>query len=136
MTAERQFTLEEARLVLHALRPAVEALQAVQQQLRAVKAELNALNRRHLNNGVVAEARTRSLRLDQRRLGEEARTQIGVITAAGAEIKGIDDGLLDFPTTIQGGPAYWCWRAGEDEIDWWHPRSTGFSGRRPISEAT
>ena len=134
MAAEREFTLEEARNVLRAIRPAVEALQGVQHELRAVKAELNALNRRHLNNGVVAEGRTRTLRLEQRRLGEEARTHVGVITGAGAEIKGLDDGLIDFPTTIEGVPAYWCWRAGEDEIEWWHPRSTGFAGRRPVGE--
>ncbi|MPZ99851.1 MAG: DUF2203 family protein [Dehalococcoidia bacterium] len=134
MAAERQFTLEEARTALRSIRSAVEALRDVQRELRAVKAEVNALNRRHLNNGVVAEARTRTLRLEQRRLGEEARTHVGAITGAGAEIKGIDDGLIDFPTTIEGVPAYWCWRAGEDEIEWWHPRSTGFAGRRPVTD--
>lgn len=132
MTGPREFTLEEARSTLAEIRNLVEALQAVQRRLRAVKEEINSLNRRHLNNGVVGERRLRELRRDQRRAGEEAQELVRAITRTGAEIKGIDDGLLDFPTTIDGVPAYWCWRAGEVDIEWWHPRSTGFAGRRPI----
>jgi hypothetical protein len=60
---------------------------------------------------------------------------VGVINAAGAELKSFDAGLLDFPTHIEGVPAYWCWRAGEDDIEWWHPRDTGFAGRRRITTA-
>jgi hypothetical protein len=134
MTGPREFTLEEARSALGAIRHLVESLQAVQRRLRAVKDEITALNRRHMNNGVVGERRLRELRRDQRRVGEEAQELIRSITKTGAEIKGIDDGLLDFPTTIRGVPAYWCWRAGEDDIEWWHPRSTGFAGRQPIED--
>ncbi len=129
------FTLEEAKAALRLIRDTVSGLQRTQAALRAVKEELNALNRRHLNNGIVGERRVRDLNRDQRRLGEEAQRHIVAITGAGAEIKGIDEGLIDFPTTIHGVLAYWCWRAGEDDIDWWHPRTTGFSSRRPIAEA-
>ncbi|MBM4410074.1 MAG: DUF2203 family protein [Chloroflexi bacterium] len=128
------FTLDEARAALLLIRGTVVDLQHTQAALRAVKNELNALNRRHLNNGVVGDRRIRELNREQRRLGEEAQRNIAAITGAGAEIKGIDEGLIDFPTTIQGVLAYWCWRAGEDDIDWWHPRTSGFSGRRPITE--
>lgn len=51
---------------------------------------------------------------------------------AGIEIKDPGRGLVDFPTTIEGYPAYWCWLAGEPEIGWWHRRDAGFAGRRPI----
>lgn len=129
------FTLEEARTALRQIRDVVPDLQRTQVSLRAVKDELNALNRRHLNDGVAGERRLRELTREQRRLGEQAQRQIAAITAVGAEIKGIDEGLIDFPTTIRGVLAYWCWRSGEADIDWWHPRTTGFSGRRPISEA-
>jgi hypothetical protein len=134
MPPAREFTLEEARVALRLVRDAVVELQATQRDLRAVKVQLNTIGRIHLNNGVVREREMRDLRAEQRRLGEDAQRLIRAITSGGAEIKGIDDGLIDFPTTIRGVPAYWCWRAGEDEIDWWHPRSTGFSGRRPVTE--
>ena len=57
---------------------------------------------------------------------------LAAIENAGVEVKSVEDGLLDFPTTIDGVPAYWCWQAGEDAIEWWHPRDTGFAGRRRI----
>jgi hypothetical protein len=135
VTAPREFTLSEARAALRSVRGAVEALQGVQRELRGMREEINALNRRLLNDGVVAEPRMRALRRAQRRLGEEARRHVDAIHGAGAEIKGVDEGLIDFPTTIGGEPAYWCWRAGEQDIEWWHPRSTGIAGRRPVSES-
>lgn len=130
------FTLEEARAALRQIRDSVLELQVTQAALRMVKAELTALNRRHLNNGVVGDRRLRELNIEQRRLGEEAQRHISAITGAGAEIKGLGEGLIDFPTTIHGALAYWCWHAGEGDIEWWHPRTVGFSGRRHIDEAT
>ncbi len=130
----REFTLEEAREALRLVRDAVVELQGRQRELRAVKARLNAINRLHLNNGLFREPELHALRGEQRRLGEEAQRLVRQIMAGGAEIKGIDEGLIDFPTTIEGVPAYWCWRAGEDDIAWWHPRTTGVAGRRPVTE--
>lgn len=132
MTPPREFSLQDAREALATIREHVVALQAVQVQLRAVKAALNALNRRHMNNGVAGERELRERRIEQRRLGEQAEQLVRAITSSGAEIKGIDDGLIDFPTVIDGELAYWCWKAGEDDIEWWHPRATGIAGRRRI----
>ena len=132
MSPPDSFTLAEARAVLARIRGALTSLQQVQQQLRAVSEELRALNRRHLNDGVVAEQRVRTLRQEQQALGEDARLHAFTIRDAGVELKSIDDGLLDFPTEIGGEPAYWCWRTGEEDIGWWHPQSTGFAGRQPI----
>jgi hypothetical protein len=50
----------------------------------------------------------------------------------GVELKGIDDGLIDFPTTREGRVVYLCWRLGEDEIGWWHETDGGFAGRQPL----
>jgi hypothetical protein len=126
------FTLEEARAALQSVRGHLESLQSAQRRLREVREELQALGRRHLNDGVVAEQRVRELRQSQHGLGEEAQRHAFAIRDAGAELKSIEDGLLDFPTEIDGVSAYWCWRTGEDDINWWHPRSTGFAGRQPI----
>lgn len=126
------FTLDEARAALASIREPLAALQAIQSRLREVRDELHALGRRHLNDGVVAEQRVRHLRQEQQRGGEEARAHVVVIRASGAELRSIEDGLLDFPAVIDGVEAYWCWRTGEDDIAWWHPRATGFADRRPI----
>ena len=131
---EREFSLAEARAILETIRDDVEAMREAQRALRAVKAELNALNRVHLNNGHLGDARQRSLRTRQLRFGEEVSRLIASIHATGAVIKGIDDGLVDFPGVIDGVRGYWCWKAGEAEIAWWHPRGTGFADRRSLPE--
>lgn len=59
---------------------------------------------------------------------------VAAIMAAGVEVKGPVEGLVDFPTEIEGGEAYWCWQVEESELEWWHPRDTGFAGRRRIAD--
>jgi len=51
----------------------------------------------------------------------------------GVVIKGIDDGLLDFPSKRFDDEVWLCWKEGEKEIKFWHEKDVGFSGRKPIS---
>lgn len=61
-----------------------------------------------------------------------SQEDMAAAVAAGIELKGAQEGLLDFPAYVDGVPAYWCWKAGERDIMWWHPRDTGFADRRRI----
>jgi hypothetical protein len=47
---------------------------------------------------------------------------------------GIENGLVDFPTTYQGRWVYLCWQAGESELMYWHETDEGFPGRHEITE--
>ena len=51
----------------------------------------------------------------------------------GVVIKGIDEGLLDFPSKRFDDEIWLCWKHGETEIKFWHEKDIGFSGRKPIS---
>ncbi|MYA20874.1 MAG: DUF2203 family protein [Chloroflexi bacterium] len=132
---EREFTLEEAREALAAARPAFEELREVEQQIGVLSREIAQVRERSRGNGRAHGAHERETAGRLTVLGERARRLLAVITEAGAEVKGLEQGLLDFPTTIEGRPAYWCWQAGEPDIAWWHPRESGFAGRRPIDPA-
>jgi hypothetical protein len=46
---------------------------------------------------------------------------------------GLEHGLVDFPTTLDGRWIYLCWREGEDAIRFWHETDGGFAGRRPLT---
>lgn len=46
---------------------------------------------------------------------------------------GLDHGLIDFPTTLDGRWVYLCWHAGEESVGYWHETSSGFAGRQPIT---
>jgi len=53
----------------------------------------------------------------------------------GIIVKGIDQGLVDFPHIRENGEeVYLCWMVGEDDIQYWHRISDGYSGRRSIDE--
>ena len=54
------------------------------------------------------------------------------IEGMGCEVKGIREGLVDFPSLREGKEVYLCWRMPEKEILFWHDINTGFSGRKPI----
>jgi len=50
----------------------------------------------------------------------------------GCVLKGIEMGLVDFPSIRDGKEVYLCWKIPEQEIRFWHDLDTGFAGRQPI----
>lgn len=53
----------------------------------------------------------------------------------GVIIKGVDEGLADFPALRDSGEeVFLCWKAGEDDIYNWHTLDGGFQGRKPLGE--
>jgi len=51
----------------------------------------------------------------------------------GVSLKGLDEGLLDFPAKRFDEEIWLCWKEGETEIKFWHEKDSGFMGRKPIS---
>jgi hypothetical protein len=50
----------------------------------------------------------------------------------GIVVRDIEQGLIDFPGLREGRQIYLCWRLGEDAVNFWHDRETGFAGRQPL----
>ena len=48
-------------------------------------------------------------------------------------LKGLDEGLLDFPAKRFDEEIWLCWKECETEIKFWHEKDSGFMGRKPIS---
>lgn len=64
---------------------------------------------------------------------EELIKLIHKISEKGIIIKGIDNGLIDFPHIRNDGEeVYLCYLLGEENIDYWHSIRDGFSGRKNI----
>jgi len=63
------------------------------------------------------------------RLIREEILELGVRFPQG----GLEHGLLDFPTQLDGRWVFLCWQAEEPEILAWHEVDGGFAGRRPIT---
>jgi hypothetical protein len=54
------------------------------------------------------------------------------LESMGVMIKSVDEGLLDFPSKRFDEEVWLCWKAGEDEIKFWHGKDEGFMGRKPL----
>ncbi|HEX9677669.1 DUF2203 domain-containing protein [Nitrososphaera sp.] len=57
---------------------------------------------------------------------------IEILEETGVSIKSVDEGLLDFPSKRFDEEVWLCWKAGEDEIKFWHNKDEGFMGRKPL----
>jgi len=55
------------------------------------------------------------------------------LESTGVMLKGLEQGLLDFPARRFNEEIWLCWKEGETEIKFWHEKDTGFMGRKPIS---
>ena len=54
------------------------------------------------------------------------------IEGAGAQVKSLEEGLIDFPALRGEEEVLLCWKLGEDEISYWHRADEGFAGRKPL----
>ena len=55
------------------------------------------------------------------------------LESTGVSLKGLDQGLLDFPSKRFDEDVWLCWKDGETEIKFWHDIDSGFNGRKPIT---
>lgn len=69
---------------------------------------------------------------------KEMETLVEIIQsldARGIIVKGIDEGLIDFPhVRANGEEVYLCWKLGEDDIFFWHRIEDGYAGRKSIDQ--
>jgi hypothetical protein len=129
----RTFTPTEANEVLVELRPIVERMVKHRRNLTAAQVQQAELVTRIAGNG--GDMVPSDLHEAAEAIQREA-TAISdcaeLINAAGAEIKSLEEGLLDFPARRGDEVVLLCWKLGEDEIRFWHRVDEGFGGRRPL----
>ena len=131
--SQRYFTAEEANDALQDVRPLTEELVEHRRSLVELQELQSSLTERIAGNG--GNVDPRELQDLQERLDEEvagiARC-VARIHEAGALVKDLDEGLVDFPARREGVDVLLCWRLGEDEVGYWHGLDEGFSGRKPL----
>jgi hypothetical protein len=129
----RLFTLDEALEMLPAVRQIMKQIQGHKDELDKAATVLEALLVMTAGNGRLEEDIGKAQRTAER-AARELQNRINELDTLGAELKGIDDGLVDFPCERQGRVVYLCWRVGEETISWWHELDAGFPGRRPLDQ--
>jgi hypothetical protein len=130
---ERIFTLEEANAALVDLRPIVERMVEHRRNLTQAQRLQAELVTRIAGNG--SDMSPSDLREAAATIQQEAAAIAECaeqVNAIGAQIKSLEEGLLDFPARRGDEDVLLCWKLGEDEIRYWHGVEEGFAGRKPL----
>jgi len=140
--ARKSFTVGEANLLIPALTQTFREIDAHKYQIREAAGKIEVLELlwgdalRDPTHTDHTDFMTHRATVDRCLRGIQRCIQDGVV-AHGLRLPmgGIEDGLVDFPTTYQGRWVYLCWHAGERELQYWHEVDAGFPGRQEITAA-
>lgn len=124
---KKHFTLDHARRILAQVAPLVEEMVSLKRELDEQGYDIY----RHQYFGGSGPNGERFFPAELERLVDIAHS----IEGKGVLIKGLDEGLIDFPHIRSNGEeVYLCWKIGERDIQYWHRIPNGFAGRRSVSE--
>lgn len=123
---DKHFTIDEARHLLTKIKPIVARIVELKKILDAKGYDI--YQHRYFAGGPNGRKHYPSEL-------EELVDLIDKLESKGVLLKGIDQGLIDFPHIRKNGEeVYLCWKIDEDDIYFWHKIQDGFLGRRPIEE--
>ncbi|MDP4007913.1 MAG: DUF2203 domain-containing protein [Candidatus Peregrinibacteria bacterium] len=129
ITNMKFFSISQANKSLALVTPIVEDIQTKWVEVKKLKEDCDAIILNHLESENILNEKQD--RLDD--LLEEIENNIEELQEIGAEFKGFEKGLVDFPAKIDTRIIYLCWRRGEKNISCWHEIFEGFSNRKDIS---
>ena len=123
------FTVEEAREALPVIRELVNGMVYCSRKLEEYRDLVTVLaEKSSLDSGdPEATAYVESL------LG--LQSCLNRIQSLGCLVKGVQEGLVDFPHMRNGREVLLCWKHGEDDIGFWHEVDSGFAGRTPLLDS-
>jgi hypothetical protein len=107
-------------------------LQAAKRELDSLGAELDTLLGVSESNGHASAGRVLVVREQTAKAAAALDGLLRQVQELGVEVKGIEQGLVDFPSLREGRLVYLCWQAGEDRVMYWHDLDAGFAGRQPL----
>ncbi|MFZ0390424.1 MAG: DUF2203 family protein [Calditrichia bacterium] len=109
----KYFTVAEAIQVLHGQYPLIREMVDISRILKEKKPAVSKLK--------IIE--------NMERLTEI----INLLGREGVLVKGVEEGLVDFPHFRPNGETvFLCYRLGEKSIEFWHPIEGGYRARQPL----
>lgn len=126
------FTLEEADALLPRLREVLSEMRPKKASLDDLREELASMTRTAAGNGHLLQEEVQRKRSAAKALAEGLNGLLDELNGMGCELKGLEQGLIDFPAERQGRTVYLCWRLDEERITHWHELEAGYAGRQPL----
>ncbi len=123
----RHFTLDEANALIPRLEMLMERLQ------RTVLVVRSAVHEAEDASAVRTTVDVLRVRPELAPYVSEIEGTVAEIEQLGCQFKGIDLGLVDFPSEVDGREVLLCWQYGEKAIGFWHAIDEGFAGRHALA---
>src|SRR6266542_5881806 len=132
----RTFTLDEAHTLLPIMESLLRAAMAANAEREEIDGEFQELATRvFLSGGALLNiGELKKRKLDREQATQRVKDALAEIDSAGAQVKDLGIGLLDFPCQVDDEVVLLCWKLGEPKITHWHRVEEGFKGRKPIDE--
>ena len=132
----RTFTLKDANRLVPKISAIFDESAVIRKKILILKGELDWLREfwkdgLHDIDNPDSEKYTR-IANDIENLYSRIGRNMQKIQAMGCMVKDMEEGLVDFYSSIGGELAFLCWRHGENEIKYWHSIEGGFRSRQPI----
>jgi hypothetical protein len=126
----RRFTVDEATRTLPLVRRIVDDVVVRHREWRDKILELDLVS----SSAKSGEPRERAEKLEReaQKLAKEIDSYQRELEELGILLKDRRQGLVDFPSEMNGRAVLLCWRPGEAEVQYWHDEDAGFAGRRPL----
>ncbi len=128
----RTFTLEEATAQLPRLREILMEMRKKKPRVDELRREIMGMTKKATGNGHLVSQDVRDRQKEAQKFIGRLNELGKELNEIGCELKGIDEGLIDFPSEREGRTVYLCWKLGEDAITHWHELDTGFSSRQAL----
>lgn len=129
------FTREQANAMLPLVRAIAMDMMSLARDVFARRERLSHLlaGRQHKPGDIYSDE-LRSMEDSLEADAERLRDYVEELRELGVEAKGVLEGLVDFPSLLEGRVVYLCWKVGEPTVSHWHELEAGFAGRQPLPQ--
>lgn len=132
----KTFTLQEAQTLLPVLGALLKRAQESALRTNQLDFEMQQLSQHiYLSGGmhvdVVAAAKQRA---ERDKAAQQAKDTLVEIEEIGVQVQDLEQGLLDFPSVLDGKSVMLCWKMGEPAVTHWHSAEDGLEDRKPLDE--
>lgn len=122
------FTVGEANKVLPRVRPLATEMVRLHGEIVALSSEVQSvMDKSRFDSGSLTAGELVMYFMQY----EAVMKQLDTL---GVQVKDPGSGLCDFPARFEGRDILLCWKVGEAKVEWWHDLTSGFRGRRHVSE--
>ena len=131
---KKLFTIEAANASLPLVRAIVKDLAELSRDVIERRQRLSYLkSNRDRESTDVYSAELEQVEKDVEQDGLRLREYVDELRDLGVEPKNGPEGLVDFPSLVDGRIVYLCWKLGEPEVAFWHELDAGFRGRQTLA---